>query len=199
MQEPDLQPVRWHLEPLGRPTAEHPVAVKKPIVLYIAKATPPKYRPLIREGASWWNQAFEKIGLSGVVEVRDQPSDPSWHPTEIGHNMIHWSVGDQLSFSAMAGFGLIHPETGEALRGSIWLNALFPSFVRNRFLVYSWGRAPRQSRRVESCEYQRSLSNQIAFARLVLRQRGRLQNEADLDELFRQSFLMVVAPGAALS
>ena len=107
--------------------------------------------------------------------------------------MIHWSVGDQLSFSAMAGFGLIHPETGEALRGSIWLNALFPSFVRNRFLVYSWGRAPRQSRRVESCEYQRSLSNQIAFARLVLRQRGRLQNEADLDELFRQSFLMVVA------
>ena len=51
--------VRWHLEPLGRPTAEHPVAVKKPIVLYIAKATPPKYRPLIREGASWWNQAFE--------------------------------------------------------------------------------------------------------------------------------------------
>ncbi len=184
---------RWHLEPLGQPTAQHPVAVKKPIILYIGKATPRKYRPLIKEGALWWNQAFEEIGLRDVLEVRDQPSDSSWHPTEIGHNMIHWHVGDRLGFSAMAGVSLNNPETGQTLRGSIWLNALFPSFVRNRFMVYSWGRSPRQSRQVESCDYQRSLSNQIAFARLVLRKRGRLQSEADLDELFRQTFLMVVA------
>lgn len=184
---------RWHLEPLGQPAAQHPVAVKKPIILYIGKATPRKYRPLIKEGALWWNQAFEEIGLRDVLEVRDQPSDPSWHPTEIGHNMIHWHVGDRLGFSAMAGVGLSNPETGQTLRGFILLNALFPSFVRNRFLVYSWGRTPRQSGQGESCEYQRSLSNQIAFARLVLRKRGRLQSESDLDELFRQAFLMVVA------
>ena len=82
-----------------------------------------------------------------------------------------------LGFTAMAGFSLSNPETGQTLRSSIWLNALFPSFVRNRFLVYSGGRTPRQSRQVESCDYQRSLSNQIAFARLLLRKRGLLQSE----------------------
>ena len=188
---------RWRLEPVeGKAINPGPVPVKESIVLYIDKAAPKEVRPLIREGVLRWNPAFEKIGLSGVLEVRDQPDDPDWSPTEIGHNMIYWHLGDQLQFSGMAGIFLANPETGQALHGAIYLNALFPSFARNGYMVYSWWPGSEVRNRIvdqpHSCAYQPSLSSQIAFARLLLRQRGDIQTKEDADELFRQTFLTVV-------
>ena len=46
--------------------------------------------------------------------------------------------------------------------------------------------------KLDRCEYQLALANQIAFGRLLLRKRGLLQTEKDLDEFFRQAFLMLV-------
>jgi hypothetical protein len=132
--------LRWNVQKTD-PAAQVSPA-KEPITFYIDKAVPKDVRPLIREGAYWWNDAFEKVGISGAIEVKDQPDSTDWHPTDIRYSMIYWNLSDNLNFSGMAGPSLTNPLTGEVLKANVYLNAEFLSFSRHRYLVYTWWRAP---------------------------------------------------------
>ena len=131
---------RWNVEKSDPKAAVSPA--KKPITFYIDKATPREVRPLIKEGALWWNEAFEAVGIKNALVVKDQPDSANWDPTDIRYSMIYWNLSDNLNFSGMAGPSLENPLTGEVLKANVYLNAEFLSYARHRYLVYAWWRAP---------------------------------------------------------
>ena len=175
--------VRWHIQP--KDSTERSDA-KSPLVFYMDRSIPPRWRPLVRDAALWWNPAFEAAGIRGALEVRDPPDDPDFDHHALDHSMIYWALTDDLMFSGLAGSAYTDPRTGQILKGQAYLNGEFPSFTLRRYLVYAWWRAPQTGespsawkRRVEHagpvrCSFGPSYSSQLAFARLVLKARGHL-------------------------
>jgi len=108
--------LRWDVEP-SDPTARLSPA-KQPIVYYLSNTIPQQYRGAIRDALLTWNRAFERIGISNAVAVKDQPSDPSWDPDDIRYNVVRW-----LSESNSGGFAeaqvLYNPYSGQIFRSQI--------------------------------------------------------------------------------
>jgi hypothetical protein len=185
--------------------------VREPIVFTMDPSVPEKWRPLVREGAEWWNTAFAKIGVDDAVRVLDPPAEGEWDPADIRHSVIYWNIADDLVFSGAAGPSLVDPRTGKVLKANVWLNGEFFSFALNRYLVYAWWRAPepggagetlqarrelREALRAQEgmCDLAASFSSQIAFARLVLQARGVLRSSPEeADRFAREAFLELVA------
>ena len=84
---------RWQLEkrdpslPLCEP--------KQPIVFYIEKTVPVKYRRAVRDGILEWNKAYEKVGFVNAIEVRQQTDDNEWKdldPEDMRYSFFRWIV-----------------------------------------------------------------------------------------------------------
>jgi hypothetical protein len=175
----------------------------EPITFYMDRSVPAKWRPLVREGALWWNAAFEGVGIRDAIRVLDPPDDPAWDPADVRHSVIYWNISDDLVFSGMAGPVFVDPRTGKVVRANVHLNGEFFSYALNRYLVYAWWRAPDPGTGAEilrarreaafelstGCDRAASFSSQIAFARLVLQARGAL----DPERFAREAFLELVA------
>ena len=79
---------RWNLEKAD-PTAEISPP-KEPIIFWLEKTIPFKYRKPIRDGILEWNKAFEKAGFYDAIEVRQQPDDATWDPGDVNYNTFQW-------------------------------------------------------------------------------------------------------------
>ena len=120
---------RWHLEkPPGATDAPYPP--KEPIIFWIEKTVPHKYRQPVREGIAEWNKAFEKAGWLNAIEVRQQPDDADWDPEDINYNTFRWITAD-------AGFAMgpsrVNPYTGQILDADIIFDADFLKFWKEEF------------------------------------------------------------------
>ena len=120
---------RWHLEkPPGATEAPYPP--KEPIIFWIEKTVPHKYRQPVREGIAEWNKAFEKAGWINAIEVRQQPDDADWDPEDINYNTFRWITAD-------AGFAMgpsrVNPYTGQILDADIIFDADFLKFWKEEF------------------------------------------------------------------
>ena len=95
---------------------------KEPIVFWLEKTIPFKYRKPIRDGILEWNKAFEKAGFYDAIEVRQQPDDATWDPGDIRYNTFRW-------ITAGAGFAMgpsrVNPTTGQILDADIIFDADF--------------------------------------------------------------------------
>ena len=89
--------VRWNLQPSDPSKRISPA--KHPMVFYLSNTIPQAYRPAIRRGVLTWNAAFEKIGISDALQVRDQPDDPNWDADDIRYNVIRWVTEARDSFA----------------------------------------------------------------------------------------------------
>ncbi len=111
---------RWDLQKAD-PTAELSPP-KKPIIFWLEKTVPFKYRKAIREGILEWNKAYEKIGFSGAIEVRQQPDNADWDPEDIRYNTFRWITSN-------AGFAMgpsrVNPINGQILDADIIFDADF--------------------------------------------------------------------------
>jgi hypothetical protein len=107
---------RWDLEK-AEPRAEKSLP-KKPIVYYLAKNIPLKYRKYVRAGVLEWNKAFEKIGFIGAVEARIQSDEENWDPENNDYHTISWITTDKASYGAI-GPSRANPLTGEILDADI--------------------------------------------------------------------------------
>lgn len=207
--------VRWDLRKQDPEAVASPPV--EPIVFYVDRGVPEEWRPLIHEGALWWNRAFENIGFIDAIQVLDQPDDPDWDPADLRHSMIYWNLSDNLIFSGLAGPMYSDPRTGKTLRANVYLNGEFPSYALHRYLVYAWWRAPvpglndqwedqgvtpssirefMGSLRDQPgfCDRSASFSSQLAFARLVLQARGRIRPGTPEAKRFAQeAFRQLVA------
>ena len=108
---------RWRLEKKD-PTAAVSDPVQ-PIVYYIGRGIPEKWRSYIKQGVEDWQVAFEAAGFSNAIVARDAPSmeeDPDWDAEDARYSTIRW-----LPSTIQNAFGPhIHdPRTGEILESDI--------------------------------------------------------------------------------
>ncbi|MDP1570558.1 MAG: zinc-dependent metalloprotease [Vicinamibacterales bacterium] len=82
-----------------------------PIVFYLDLGIPEPTRTAMREGALWWNRAFEAAGYRNAVQVRDPT--PDMDPMDIRYPWILWINRDERGFSS--GGTYRDPRTGEIL------------------------------------------------------------------------------------
>jgi len=84
---------RWHLE---KRDASLPMCEPKdPIIFYIEKTVPIRFRRAVRDGILEWNKAFEKIGFVNAIEVRQQTDDNEWKdldPEDMRYSFFRWIV-----------------------------------------------------------------------------------------------------------
>ncbi len=111
---------RWHLEKRSPKLRLSPPT--RPIVFYIEHTTPVRYRRFVREGILHWNKAFEKVGISGAIEVRQQDRESGEHmdkdPEDVRYNFVRWLNNN---VSTAIGPSRVNPKTGEILDADIIL------------------------------------------------------------------------------
>ncbi len=90
---------------------------KKPIVYYLSDTIPVQYRQPIRKALLTWNRAFERMGITGAVEVKDQPDDPTFDPDDIRYNVVRWLTETEGGFAEAQ--LLYNPYTGEMIKSGI--------------------------------------------------------------------------------
>ncbi len=84
---------RWNLE--KRDPSLPKCEPKQPIIFYIEKTVPVKFRKAVRDGILEWNKAFEKVGFVNAVEVRQQTDDNEWKdldPEDMRYSFFRWIV-----------------------------------------------------------------------------------------------------------
>ncbi|MGC4044425.1 MAG: zinc-dependent metalloprotease [Armatimonas sp.] len=91
----------------------------KPIVYYVDRGAPEPIRTALREGAAWWNQAFEAAGYKNAFRVELLPEGAD--PMDIRYNVIQWVPRDVRGWSY--GASIVDPRTGEILKGQVVLDA----------------------------------------------------------------------------
>ncbi|HCX22381.1 MAG: peptidase [Flammeovirgaceae bacterium] len=100
----------------------------EPIIYYVDKGAPEPVRSALIEGASWWNQAFEKAGYKNAFQVKVLPD--SADPLDINYNVIQWVHRSTRGWSY--GASVVDPRTGEILKGHVSLGSLR---IRQDFLI----------------------------------------------------------------
>lgn len=112
---------RWRLEKKDPAAAlSEPV---QPIVYWMDKNIPAKYRAAVQAGILEWNKAFEKIGFKDAVVAKQQPDDADWDNMDSTHASIRWFTGSDVGFAI--GPSNRDPRTGEILDADIGMSDVF--------------------------------------------------------------------------
>jgi hypothetical protein len=123
---------RWQLEKADPAVPVSPP--KKPIVFWIERTVPFRYRPAIRAGIESWNDAFERAGFSTAIEVRQQPDVTDWDPEDVNYNTFRWITAGQ---SFAMGPSRVNPRTGQILDADIIFDGDFLQFWRTEYETFT--------------------------------------------------------------
>ncbi len=111
------------------------VEPREPIVYYIDRATPQKWRPFIKKGIEDWQEAFEKAGFKNAIIAKDPPSleeDPDWSPEDVRYSVVRYLASPIPNAN---GPHVSDPRSGEILESDInWYHNVM-SLLRNWFFV----------------------------------------------------------------
>ena len=109
-------------------TVSEPV---KPIVFYLDRAIPEPVRTAARQGALWWNQAFEQAGFKNALVIEDLPADAD--PLDVRYSTIQWTNRSGRGWSV--GMVQVDPRTGEIVHGVVQLDSHRMRTVHNYWSV----------------------------------------------------------------
>lgn len=123
---------RWQLEKADPKAAVSPP--KKPIVFWIEKTVPYRYRQPIREGIEAWNAAFEQAGFASAIEVRQQPEKTDWDPEDVNYNTFRWITSGR---GFAMGPSRVNPRTGQILDADIIFDADFVKHWQTEFETFT--------------------------------------------------------------
>lgn len=133
-QDPETQWItRWRLEKQDPNAAMS--EPKAPIVFYLDPGIPEPTRTAMRNGALWWNKAFEAAGFRNAVQVRDPT--PDMDPMDIRYSWILWINRDERGFSSGGTFR--DPRTGEILGSKTRMDSHRIRTIGNYFEAYTPG------------------------------------------------------------
>ena len=131
---------RWQLEKADPRLERSPVA--DPIVFYIERTVPFRFRQAVREGILAWNEAFAAFGLQNALVVRQQTEREftDLDPADVRYNFFRWIVSER---AFAMGPSRVNPWTGQILDADIVFDE---SMVRAYLREYDVAlrRAPRQ-------------------------------------------------------
>ncbi len=100
----------------------------EPIVYYLDPGVPEPVLSALRDGALWWNQAFEQIGYKDAFQVKMLPEGAD--PMDVRYNVIQWVHRASRGWSY--GSSVRDPRTGEIIKGHVTLGSLR---VRQDYLI----------------------------------------------------------------
>lgn len=129
---------RWKLEKQDPTAALSPP--KEPIVFYLDRTIPDRYRQIVREGTLMWNKAYEAAGFKDAIVVKDPPDDPDFDPEDARYNTIRWITSSQPIFGAI-GPSRVDPRNGHILDADILIEAAMVQNVRRGYRTYVGTRA----------------------------------------------------------
>jgi len=111
------------------------VEPKKPIVYYIDRATPKKWRPFIKQGIEDWQVAFEEAGFKNAILAKDPPTqeeDPDWSPEDVRYSVVRYLASPIPNAN---GPHVSDPRSGEILESDInWYHNVM-TLLRNWYFV----------------------------------------------------------------
>jgi hypothetical protein len=180
---------RWRLE--KKDPASAMSEPKQPIVYWLDRNIPEKYRATIIAGVLEWNKAFEKIGFKNAIEARVQPDDADWDTLDVRHASIRWMTTARPLFGGI-GPSQVDPRTGEILDADIGID---PVLIRNRrFLRVELIPEPSSLRGMLKhpeylCQRADFAEQEIGFALDLLEARGDIDPDGPEAEQFVQDTL----------
>lgn len=111
------------------------VEPKKPIIYYIDRATPEKWRQYLKDGIEDWQIAFEAAGFKNAIIAMDPPTeeeDPEWSPEDVRYSVVRYLASPIPNAN---GPHVSDPRTGEILESDInWYHNVM-SLLRNWFFI----------------------------------------------------------------
>lgn len=119
--------IRRHRLAKKDPSAAVSEAVE-PIVYYLDPGIPEPVMSALRDGASWWDQAFAAAGYKNAFQVKVLPEDAD--PMDVRYNVINWVHRATRGWSY--GSSVVDPRTGEIIKGHVTLGSLR---VRQDYLI----------------------------------------------------------------
>jgi hypothetical protein len=130
---------RWRLEvkPEDQSKFDQGILVEpaKPIVYYIDRATPEKWRTYIKQGIEDWQIAFEAAGFKNAIVAKDPPTkeeDPDWSPEDIRYSVVRYLASPIPNAN---GPHVSDPRSGEILESDInWYHNVM-TLLRNWYFV----------------------------------------------------------------
>ena len=132
---------RWRLEKKD-PAAKVSEPVK-PIVFYVAREVPEKWKKYVKAGIEDWAPAFEAAGFSNAIIGKYAPDprhDPDWDPEDARISSIRW-----LPSNIENAFGphVADPRTGEILSADVRMYHNVQKLVRDWYFVQASPNDPR--------------------------------------------------------
>ncbi|NIM60926.1 MAG: DUF5117 domain-containing protein, partial [Acidobacteria bacterium] len=132
---------RWRLEK-KKPKAKLSDPVR-PIVFYVGRGTPEKWKPYVKAGIEMWQGPFESAGFKNAIIGKYAPDpidDPDWDPEDARISVIRW-----LPSAIENAFGPhVHdPRTGEILEADVRMFHNVQKLVRDWYFVQAGASDPR--------------------------------------------------------
>jgi hypothetical protein len=192
---------RWRLEKKDPEAAlSEPI---KPIVFWIDRTVPLKYRAAITSGVLEWNKAFERIGFKNALRVEAQPDDADFDTLDLGRASIRWMTNASPTFVAI-GPSHADPRSGEILGADIGIESfsarnsrsfraqLFPNGIGDGLIDSGEALTPAQQALLRSgqvCTFGDFALEEMAYAGDVLEARGELDPGSPEAEAFVDGYL----------
>jgi len=84
----------------------------KPIIFYLPKEIPAKWRPYFKLGIEDWQPVFEKAGFKNAIQCKDAPDDPNWDPEDARYSVCRWAPSQEQNAE---GVSIQDPRSGETI------------------------------------------------------------------------------------
>ena len=111
------------------------VEPKKPIVYYVDRATPLKWRKYLKQGIEDWQKAFEAAGFKNAIIAKDPPTkeeDPDWSPEDVRYSVVRYLASPIPNAN---GPHVSDPRSGEILESDInWYHNVM-TLLHNWFFI----------------------------------------------------------------
>ncbi len=182
---------RWRLEKKDPSAAVS--EPKQPIVYWLDKNIPAKYRQSVADGILEWNKAFEKAGFRNAIVVKQQTDQDDFDTMDSRHASVRWFTGDDVGFAI--GPSHVDPRSGEILDADIGMSDVFARGAR-RLASEDIARTfdgvdkaleaqypQRAARGYLACDYMAAASREMDFAADVLEARGLDMSGPEADAL----------------
>ncbi|MBK9606898.1 MAG: zinc-dependent metalloprotease [Betaproteobacteria bacterium] len=163
---------RWRLE------KKDPAAAlsepKKPIVFWLDRNVPEKYRDLVRAGILEWNKAFEKAGFKDAIRVEQQADDAAFETGDARHASVRWVVNNGDGALAI-GPRRVDPRTGEILDADIEIEESWTRLTRRVAREQLPPPTIAALREGNFCDYGNEAAGEMEFALDLLAARGDIE------------------------